>query len=198
MAEFDTTYDYDDEESVWDDGGLLAWPIQRLQFTTSGRIHGIKPASNITTPAVLRFTTGGSMLGRFGMVGEESLTFSYVAYLGGFVLGTGSTQLVFSSDAILTGATLLHGSSTLDFITDNSVINAWGWRIGTSSLVFSYKVILNGRASGTSTEFLTFTTSAKLRKSPWQGVSEIGNAVYNNIGGNANYSLLPYELEVEP
>lgn len=195
MAIQDSIFDLDstfDTDAYFDIAGLVV--NSSMTFSSKAKLDAV---GHITTYELLVFNARNILVGKTDL-GASSLT---VFSTKSRALGMGfvsqiSDGIVFSDKALLSGASYIGGRTALVFSSASSL----GGRLsmyGFESLIFRDRAMLNGRFGLTSRVRLLTSSHTKLVRSPWQGVSQSGNAVYFNMREDANYNVSPYESRRE-
>lgn len=124
---------------------------------------------------------------------EYSLLFEVDGTVSGTANGFYRPLLKFTPSGNLRGATFLSASTGLNFFMTPK-LNAKAYTKSNIGLNFLVGGLLDAFAGRTSLidSSISFDMDIKLRTSPWQGISEIGNAVYQEGVFNSNYGRSPY------
>lgn len=152
----------------------------------------------ISVTLELNFTDSSLLSGGAYMDTEFLLTFLTENVASATGIMSSDTGISFNLDGNMKRATYLSAETDISFV-EKSILYARAYMFSETLVEFSSdKIRLDafaGRAVGMYSSF-TFDTEFKLRNSPWQGLSEIGGAIYREGEFSSNYGKSPFGKEV--
>lgn len=148
----------------------------------------------ISTPK-LETSVSSLLDGTTSPLADLSLLFSNIQTINGTTAPKASTDFTFETEGSIWGPLSAKAKTDFNFKLDPfpTGLAEFHSDIYTNSKV---KATVNGRFEPWSFIGFGFDTFLDLRRSPWQGLSEVGNAIFQEKGLSSNYGRLPYGEEI--